>query len=496
MPGTNPTSKPVIPKMTQNGAAYPANIDAAINALARPGFAFAPSEADIPNMTVRLEAGSILSGVTLTEVAAQNTATIAAPTTNPRIDRVVIDRSTGAVSVVEGTEAASPSAPAIPSGKLPVGQVLIAVGQTSITNADLTDERVGGSSVAIAQDLSAPSAVEVPSTQAVQDALDAAADAFARDLAMMTAMLAWRSHAKASGPIPLGCLWTFQTDELAVKTGATHDGSGKRYGSTVTGSGDIVPTLSGYTGGGFTVSASSEYAGSTAAWCLFNETGGSANGSNVGWMAAGSTGSVKVDCGSAREISGYSITANSDLAARQPANFVLEGSNTGAFAGEQTTLDTQTSQSWSAGQKRTYMLPSNATHRYHRLNVTANNGDTNLAFAEMELLGVASISNMTLRPTAITADSAPASASLYLLHSPVDAVTLGTDIKVRASRDGGSTWSAYATLTTLCAFDAATDLLKATADLTTATSGTSVLWEITTYNTKQQSLAAVGMVLD
>ncbi len=93
------------------------------------------------NMTVKLNAGTLMDGTTLTEVASQSTGTINAPTTNPRIDRVVIDQSTGVVSVVNGTEVASPSAPAIPSGKIPIAQITLAVGQFKIRKNDISDER-------------------------------------------------------------------------------------------------------------------------------------------------------------------------------------------------------------------------------------------------------------------------------------------------------------------------------------------------------------------
>ncbi|MBI3451978.1 MAG: hypothetical protein HY057_03940 [Rhodospirillales bacterium] len=103
--------------------------------------AFAPHAQATPDMTVRVDAGSVFNGTTLTEVAAQSTGTIAAPTANPRIDRVVIDRATGAVSVVAGVEAAAPVPPAIPAGKAPVAQVALVAGQTQITNATIADER-------------------------------------------------------------------------------------------------------------------------------------------------------------------------------------------------------------------------------------------------------------------------------------------------------------------------------------------------------------------
>lgn len=129
-----------------NGTEYPLAIDACLAVLARKGGWFAPHENNFgspgtPDMTVRLDAGYVFNGTTLTEVAAQSTAVITAPVSNPRIDRVVVDAATGAVSVIQGTEAASPSAPAITAGKLPIAKVALSVGQTSITNSNLTDER-------------------------------------------------------------------------------------------------------------------------------------------------------------------------------------------------------------------------------------------------------------------------------------------------------------------------------------------------------------------
>ena len=137
---------PALPDFTsQTASVYKANIDAGFAVADRLAWAFAPHEQDVgspqPDMTVRLDAGALFDGTTLTEVAAQSTGTITAPSTNPRIDRVVIDESSGAVSVLTGTEAPSPSAPAITAGKLPIARVALVVSQTSIDNADITDER-------------------------------------------------------------------------------------------------------------------------------------------------------------------------------------------------------------------------------------------------------------------------------------------------------------------------------------------------------------------
>ena len=107
--------------------------------------AFFAQEQDTPEMSVAVDPGFIFDG-SLTEVAAQYTGTITAPATDDRIDRVVIDQGTGAAGVVTGTEAATPSAPAIPAGKAPCAQVYLTAATTEITDADITDERAYGAS--------------------------------------------------------------------------------------------------------------------------------------------------------------------------------------------------------------------------------------------------------------------------------------------------------------------------------------------------------------
>lgn len=126
---------------TQTGTAYPLAIDADWAVAARLIDNFAPHAQATPNMTVALDAGHLFNGAALAEIAAQSTGTIAAPVSNPRIDRIVIDRISGAVSVVTGAEAASPSPPAIPAGKAPVAQVLLQTSSAAIGNSMLTDER-------------------------------------------------------------------------------------------------------------------------------------------------------------------------------------------------------------------------------------------------------------------------------------------------------------------------------------------------------------------
>lgn len=126
---------------TQDPTTYKGSIDACFAVARQIAAMFAPHQASTPNMTVVIDAGSVFNGTTLTSVAQQTTSTITAPATNPRIDRIVIDRITGVYQRVAGTEAGSPTPPAIPAGKHPVCQILLQPSSTSITNSMITDER-------------------------------------------------------------------------------------------------------------------------------------------------------------------------------------------------------------------------------------------------------------------------------------------------------------------------------------------------------------------
>lgn len=101
--------------------------------------AFAPHAQAMPDMSVQLDAGHLLNGTVLTEVLSQTVGPFALPL-GRRVDRIVIDRSTGAASVVTGAEG-SPLPPAIPAGMFPVARVRLSADMTAVTNERIDDER-------------------------------------------------------------------------------------------------------------------------------------------------------------------------------------------------------------------------------------------------------------------------------------------------------------------------------------------------------------------
>ena len=134
-----------VPDFTSDDAAtYKAKLDANDAVHHEIAGAYACHETSTPGMTVNVDAGRMLVNGTLVSNSQQTTGTITAPSGNPRIDRIVIDKSTGVVSVITGSEAASPTAPNITPGKIPVAQILLddSPATTAITNSLITDERV------------------------------------------------------------------------------------------------------------------------------------------------------------------------------------------------------------------------------------------------------------------------------------------------------------------------------------------------------------------
>ena len=475
----------VMPNFTLEGqdpSTYKAMLDYFCALAQRQALSFSPHEQDTPNMTVRLEAGAILSGVTLTEVAAQSTATITAPSTHPRVDRIVIDRATGAASVVAGTEASSPSAPAIPSGKLPVAQVLLTVGKTSITNADLTDERVGGSSVDIVQNLASPSATDVPSTQAVVNAIAAIPqqDTNARNNIAFESFLNQLGLGRATGVIPNGMLWTFYADDLAAgtKTNATYDAAGDYYHNPAGYSADLC------TGG---TAIESNHQGAYAAANAFDGNDATYWGSEdpiavgttfVGYIL-GSGSTMDVDRITLLQATQNYITSCKIYRADNALTWTEVCTKT--IAAGANTLD-----SIGITGARGFKIVANGTYLGGGgIGIGAGWGVKTVNAYKLNVSG-----NMTLVPLAATANASPKTARLCFLHKAVDASTLNTDITIEATNNDGTNYVA-GTISLVCAYDADYNMMLAT--VTFAATGTAPKWRIKTFNGKCQRLKGVRM---
>src|SRR3546814_263889 len=117
-----PVSEFLIPSNAANGN---------FAVLARIAAIFAPHEADPASLAVVIDSGHVRAGNTLIEVAKQLVDGIVAPTTSPRIDRVVVDSTTGEASLLTGAENGPPVPPAPTTGSLPVAQLALSPGMTA-----------------------------------------------------------------------------------------------------------------------------------------------------------------------------------------------------------------------------------------------------------------------------------------------------------------------------------------------------------------------------
>ena len=86
---------------------------------------------------------------------------------------------------------------------------------------------------------------------------------------------------------------------------------------------------------------------------------------------------------------GYTIIALTDPSTT-PNTWTLEASNTGAFSGEETILDTQSGVTWTTRESKSFYFSNTTPYLYYRLNITSNNGSSwGVYMAGFRLLAVA-----------------------------------------------------------------------------------------------------------
>jgi hypothetical protein len=283
---------------------------------------------------------------------------------------------------------------------------------------------------------------------------------------VFNSLLAQLSAARASGAVPNGWCWLFKTDELAVKTNATYDATGDYYGnggttSQVALTADMLSKSANITG-----------------WNAANLVDGSTTNSGFLAGSAGASDYVAITLPTALAL--YKLDLYTDGNGEEWYVQYYNGSSWVTVA----TLNCNTGAGW-------HSITWTAPGAYTQWRIRPVTGGGNVNYQELRVYQSSPTTDMTLSPSAITLSAEPATAVLYLLHKAVDAVTLNTDLKARVSLNGGSNWSSFGTLETVCAYDADYNLLKASVDVSSLT-GTSFVWEITTLNAKSQRVRAVA----
>ena len=339
---------------------------------------------------------------------------------------------------------------------------------------------------------------ELTDTAAARTTLDVyskgevdASDQVARDLAIaayIKADIATNDPAGVYGDIISD---NFTSDTLATKTNATYGAAGDFY------SNEGAPTTYGAdettTGNTIYGTQQNHY---PATNCFDNSTGttmfnlsSSANSSNC-WVGQ------DFGFGVTKNIRRVTYQSNSHGGSVSTWSFpehVVEYSDDGTVW---TALDTITTPADTT--KRTFDLPDGGAHRYWRFRATTLNasGTWYGKFGDIEMMeatAYGSATNMTLRPSATTLPTAnPLDLSMYFRVNDVGTVVNGTDRVIKASVDGGTTW-ATATITEIGSYGGSEKLIRADADVS-GQSGSSFVWELTTFNSKKQQIKQVAAV--
>ncbi|HSG31994.1 MAG TPA: LamG domain-containing protein, partial [Thermodesulfobacteriota bacterium] len=158
---------------------------------------------------------------------------------------------------------------------------------------------------------------------------------------------------------------------------------------------EVYKTYTDDTLSGGTVSASSEEGVDPAVDAVNNTLGtsiwSSTNTGGVAWWQ------YDYGAGNEKTITRYDIWSTSSFSQAindSPRDWTFEGSNTGAFAGEEDILDTQTGIAWAGGQElKIFRIDNLTAYRYYRLNVTATLANARVRVAEFEFLETADSAN-------------------------------------------------------------------------------------------------------
>jgi len=491
---------PVQPDSTaQTGTQYKANIDAAVAVMARFGNWFAPHENDAgspaePDMTVRLEAGWIWDGASVSTVAAQSTGTIGAPSGNPRIDLVVVDAESGAVSVITGSESASPSAPALTAGKIPVAQVALAVSQTTIENTDITDIRVFPLPEPIEQAEAEAGTGTTPrlwAAQQVAQAIAAQANSNEDSVRLGHAVLAGQAGtvvelfdglADAFGDAS-GVDAANSTNEVRQAAGyylglSNSDGNALQDSKTGSNAGAALNNSQPYAGIRWTQSGAATVLGAKMDVHAVNSSGNvtaklyeAGNGTPIATSAA-----VNVSATGETE-----FTFSSSVEIADSTDYVLAFET--AASGADLTLATVTAPGTDVNVSA--VQTSSAI-----FNISSDQNMDSLEDLRFGLV-LGATANLTLTGESYTASAAPSAGTVHVHVMENESITVNTDLLVDMSRDDGTTWET-GTLALIKTLSSGVKVYKASAiDLSGQPSGTDIRHRVRTANTKDIEIHAV-----
>ncbi|HWL04204.1 MAG TPA: hypothetical protein VNQ99_04600, partial [Xanthobacteraceae bacterium] len=270
---------------------------------------------------------------------------------------------------------------------------------------------------------------------------------------------------------------------------------------TVTPGAAQIPTMTGATTGGVSISANEEQSGFNA-WKAADGSQPNTTNSDWGSVNAPSGGAPKwlsVDYGAGNSIvvasyeigaSGWSTNSSQNYMAK---DWTLEGSNDGA---SWTVLDTRTNvPAWAAAENRTYQIASPGSYRYYLLSVKATQNGQLVILGKIQLYVAGAIDNMTVSSATLAVSASPDAAKLVVRYKPIDSITLGTDLMFDVSRDGGTTWSAVTMADRFTSPSPVADIhvLEGDADVSGQPAGSDMKWRVRSANAKAFELSGVAL---
>lgn len=148
---------------------------------------------------------------------------------------------------------------------------------------------------------------------------------------------------------------------------------------------DVMPTMTGQTTSGFTVTDNGNVGAGYEAWRVFDGANGGINGPSI-WRIAGATGRLYIQFDKPTAIGGYSMQTNTNSGPNAPTQWNLYGSMTGAWGAEKVLVDSRSVGAWTHGEKRTFLLPApSAAYAYLMLDILACGEGSNNTIGEMEI---------------------------------------------------------------------------------------------------------------
>lgn len=271
------------------------------------------------------------------------------------------------------------------------------------------------------------------------------------------------------------------TSDIATLTNTDIGTAGKIKPSTNGGINEI-PTMTGDTTSGITISDSYHYSGRDA-WHACDSSVGF--GAGQCWDTYGSAvASMVVDfgAGNAKTISIVALASSNGI-----TSAYLQGSNDGT---NYTTLWTGTIPNDSI--QHSYSISSPTTYRYYKFGGTATNGSY-FYVDQFELRSSLVYNNATIVSNNFVAAAPPSSVRALLQLKPIDSIVINTDVVMYVSRNGGSTWTAATLAPETVLADGTTLYIHDGISVTGQSSGTNMAYKIMTANNKNVDINGVGL---